>query len=30
MADASEVEGLMEGQAAVEWLEQEIETHLQK
>ena len=30
MADASQVDGLMKGQAAVEWLEQEIETHLEK
>jgi glycine cleavage system H protein len=30
MSDASEVEELMKGQAAVDWLEQEIETHLKK
>ena len=30
MGDASQVDGLMKGQAAVDWLEQEIETHLEK
>mgnify|MGYP001136447676 FL=1 len=30
MSDASEVDNLMKGDAAVEWLEKEIETHLDK